>query len=997
MLSGGIYTLIGIKNKAIQIFISTAYLIALAITVLLLYVIDPPISNAIQGAYFVAAFVPAAGIGGLSLIFKDVTEGLGAAAGGFALSMWFLVLKPGGVLTNTASKAAFIGCWTVGIYVIYFSHHVRSYVIIGATSFAGATALMLGIDCFSLAGLKEFWVYIWALNGKLFPPKQNTYPITRGMVVEIAGIVIFTFFGILSQLKIWKIVQARREKKDLERSDGERLRDEEEAEIGRRLEADQVQERREWERVYGDTGRKKKDSVMSTEIDGEEKRSTSVSTKEVGEMTDASNTQPMPSTTSTSKRSSMESKRPDRQFVVPIAIDDITPGTSDESQAHSPYWTGPTSSAATSVSSVEQPDSKKIATTTGPAVVPLPFHIPTEEVKAEDEASQADSSLANTKHSSEGSPRKGQWNVLPRVSSNREKRLSVLTSTSVEAQADDWANTTQGSPFLANFSFDWESSDAVPLQDLTTSEAIGNEPHDAARTDANPGSTYDSQSVRNANDLEADAQPWALQSEKGSGIESNRHSMETSQNIAAADADERVMLESSTELRPPVNPLLLNSESVESDRSLAEQVNGEPQGPLQRALSTDKTSKVVLQFRTNEWAKHLSHAEKPGPEELTPSINIVNEPVSMVDKEELLKTPLTAEPAPAPVTIRSSEPVPNSNHRVTPSSTHSKQKRTLARIPSLTAEETGSKHHPDVVRSVSSPGHSSSKRPSMRSESKRQSQRSPFPPFQASRNSLITSPIAEDAVASFPPDSPAGHHNGGSAAVRSSNRLSRRSVTDPSLDLKRYLAQSPSGFQSASPSADITAALSDENISLSKRKSYLRQSSSGNISAMQTACAPSPGSNIPKTTAYLTQNPSRQQIYPPPQPQVQPTIPEHTLRRASMLAEWRRSKPAETHGPSPRGTPSPGPQNSIPNFQPPDQGPSFSNRYSGQSNVSTWGPRSQLSSANLGMIDSAVYSGKTLNRRASAMSVRDMDNAHREVLRKMQAGANKALARDDKG
>ena len=996
MLSGGIYTLIGIKNKAIQIFISTAYLIALAITVLLLYVIDPPISNAVQGAYFVAAFVPAAGIGGLSLIFKDVTEGLGAAAGGFALSMWFLVLKSGGVLTNTASKAAFIGCWTVGIYVIYFSHHIRSYVIIGATSFAGATALILGIDCFSLAGLKEFWVYIWALNGKLFPPKQNTYPITRGMVVEIAGIVIFTFFGILSQLKIWKIVQARREKKDLERSDGERLRDEEEAEIGRRLEADQVQERKEWERVYGDKGRKKKDSVMSTEIDGEEKRSTSVSTKEVGEVNEAGNNQPMPSTTSTSKRSSTESKRLDRQFVVPIAIDDITPGTSDESQAHSPYWTGPTSSAATSVSSVEQPENKKAATRTGPAVVPLPFQIPTDEPKGEDEGSQAESSLANTKYSSEGSPKKGQGHMLPRVLSSRKKRLSVLTSTSVEAQADDWANTTQGSPFLANFSFGWESSDAVPLEDLTTSKAIDSEPQDPVSTNAKHESIYDSQSVQKVNDIEADARPWALHSETEGDIKTNRHSMETSQNIAAANADERFMAESSIEPRSSINPPLHDTGSGESDRSSAEPASGQTQGPLQRALSADRTSKVVLQFRTNEWAKHLGNAEKPGPEEVAPSIHLTNEPVSTVNKEELLKTPLTAEPAPAPVTIRKLESVPNSKDRATSSSTHSKQKHTPARIPSLMAQGTAPKHHPDVVRSISSPGHSSSKRPPMRSESKRQSQRSPFPPFQASRNSLITSPIAEDAVASFPPDSLPGHHHG-SAAIRSSNRLSRRSVTDPSLDLKRYLAQSPSGSQTAGPTADITAALSDDNISLSKRKSYLRQSSSGNMSAMQIAHAPSSSPNIPKTTAHLTQNPPRQQTYPPSQPQVQSTIPEHTLRRASMLAEWRRSKSAETHGPSPRGTPSPGPQNPIPNFQPPDQGPSFSNRYSGQSNGSTWGARPQLSSANLGMIDSTVYSGKTLNRRASVMSARDMDNAHREVLRKMQAGANKALARDDRG
>lgn len=41
--------------------------------------------------------------------------------------------------------------------------------MVGSISFAGATATVLGIDCISNAGLKEFWVYIWNVNASLFP------------------------------------------------------------------------------------------------------------------------------------------------------------------------------------------------------------------------------------------------------------------------------------------------------------------------------------------------------------------------------------------------------------------------------------------------------------------------------------------------------------------------------------------------------------------------------------------------------------------------------------------------------------------------------------------------------------------------------------------------------------------------------------------------------------------------------------------------------------
>lgn len=121
----------------------------------------PPISRAVQGAYVVAITITGVIFGGGSVVFADVTESLGCFLGGFCLSMWLLVLKPNGLLTSTAAKAIFIACFTMGAFAFYLSHHTRPYGLIGATSFAGATVVVLGVDCFSRAGLKEFWVYIW--------------------------------------------------------------------------------------------------------------------------------------------------------------------------------------------------------------------------------------------------------------------------------------------------------------------------------------------------------------------------------------------------------------------------------------------------------------------------------------------------------------------------------------------------------------------------------------------------------------------------------------------------------------------------------------------------------------------------------------------------------------------------------------------------------------------------------------------------------------------
>jgi Domain of unknown function (DUF4203) len=287
ILTGFTYTLIGIKNKWVQIFLSSAFLTSLSVTVLLVYVMHPPVRPAVQGAYFVAAFMTGMIFGVGALVFKEVTEGLGCLLGGFCSSMWLLALTPGGTLQSTGGKVILIAAFTVAAYGLSFSHYTRPYGLIGATSFGGATAAVLGFDCFSRAGLKEFWLYIWNLNDNLFPLNTNTYPITRGIRVELAVIVLICFLGVISQLKLWKVIKDRREKKDAIRVGDERERDQMEEAIGRRLEEGNERERAQWEAAYGDQGESKRNTNTDSGLGTEENnslRKTSVSVREVGGM-----------------------------------------------------------------------------------------------------------------------------------------------------------------------------------------------------------------------------------------------------------------------------------------------------------------------------------------------------------------------------------------------------------------------------------------------------------------------------------------------------------------------------------------------------------------------------------------------------------------------------------------------------------------------------------------------------------------------------------------
>lgn len=146
-----------------------------AAQVLIIYVMNPPVKDGIQGAFLVGIVITGLVFGTLSIIFPEITEGLGCLLGGFCLSMWLLVLKPGGLVTSASSKAIFISAFCVGIYALSFSHHTRPFGLIASTSFAGATAVVLGVDCFSRAGLKEFWLYIWGITSPSKPAPAEAW------------------------------------------------------------------------------------------------------------------------------------------------------------------------------------------------------------------------------------------------------------------------------------------------------------------------------------------------------------------------------------------------------------------------------------------------------------------------------------------------------------------------------------------------------------------------------------------------------------------------------------------------------------------------------------------------------------------------------------------------------------------------------------------------------------------------------------------------------
>ncbi|KAH9859999.1 hypothetical protein IAQ61_011783 [Plenodomus lingam] len=620
LISGLVYAIIGIKNKWVYVFGSAAYLTALSVSVLIVYLMSPPVSNAVQGAFFVAAFVTGLIFGALSLVFADITEGFGCLLGGFCLSMWFLSLKEGGLITSTTGRAIFIGCMSAGSYSLYFSQYTRNYGLIASIAFSGATAAILGIDCLASSGWKEFWLYLWSLNDGVFPLNTNSYPLTRNIKAELAGIVIIALFGVISQLRVWKLVQEHRASSAAQQLEKQKDQEREDEAHGRKIEDEVQKERKQWEAAYGNgngekntkassirsstVGPKGSTSIGETELSGSERMEMVDLTKR--ELTQTTHGDPHAGTTITVGVLSDDDDI--RQ------IDDS--GNPVEAQtAHA----GPMETKSSEPASAPPPP---------PVVVPLPFTVPTE-----DDANSADdnASVSAIPDSDQASAHSTRL---------MSKRISDMSAMKFRASCD--ATYSQEDLISGEADDDLASSVAATLDD--DNDAISSRPI------TSPVSPLDAQqpvipegpdvSVQQAEDKSAASQAASNRPPKEEGEATDKPALDTVPEVPASQMragqslttsiksgpdelsnggsirrESRIQADTSS---PGTNEDEKDSDSKQAKSVALTQVERAEShvGSLRDGLLTTKLSKVAQSYRTNEWAKHLEVAEKPTLDEL---------------------------------------------------------------------------------------------------------------------------------------------------------------------------------------------------------------------------------------------------------------------------------------------------------------------------------------------------------------------------------------------
>lgn len=509
---------------------------------------------------------------------------------------------------------------------------------------------------------------------------------TRGIRVELAVTVVVCLLGLLSQFKLWKMIRERRKKQEETLAEERRKKDEAEVELGRTIEEKKENDLVRWEAIYGDNGNPSRTQTLAVEthpqpapVDLVEAPDNSV------EMVD------LPAT---------PHDMPDDKFIVQDENENSDnaekKATANQDKIEASQNLNADSACANDEPKAENQDEAIVLSAPyPPPVTPLPFRVPnpgSRPATGDGDAHSIQVIIDDIDTASiSTSKRLSAVSLLRRLSERKSatKRRSRLQSESDEMLVPiPPASSTYSDVAIE------DSEDGSNMEDAKSVDIDGLELPDADRS----GNESDDKTLQEAacsTETAVISPPLPVTEEatdpvdaKSSGgrLESQTGKATSTKDTTSTNGREytglRVMIDkrrhtvdgaTSVLSKVKVRPLVQMADStskptqVNTREEKAEQFVAALSIPKSKSSSSKKedltsdivkkipshVSPVVMSYRTNEWAKHLSHADAPEPEPLenladterpiSPELIEVAAPLNV---EQLKQTALAASPPP---------------------------------------------------------------------------------------------------------------------------------------------------------------------------------------------------------------------------------------------------------------------------------------------------------------------------------------------------------------
>ncbi|KAG6832312.1 hypothetical protein H0H92_003545 [Tricholoma furcatifolium] len=149
----------GHKNRWTSFFLIGFYTLSLVCFVLILKfgilaAVNPP-SKTLRGMFVLASAIAGFAGGAVAIFFWKAARYAIGAWGGFALGLWIQCFHDGGLIKGVGFRwILYIGCAVIG-FILCTIPKIHYHILLISTAFVGSSAFMLGVDCYTTAGLKE--------------------------------------------------------------------------------------------------------------------------------------------------------------------------------------------------------------------------------------------------------------------------------------------------------------------------------------------------------------------------------------------------------------------------------------------------------------------------------------------------------------------------------------------------------------------------------------------------------------------------------------------------------------------------------------------------------------------------------------------------------------------------------------------------------------------------------------------------------------------------
>ncbi|GAA6047668.1 hypothetical protein JCM3770_001617 [Rhodotorula araucariae] len=210
--------------------------------------LNPP-SHTARGLYLLAAVGGGFVVAVPCALVPRATAPLAGALAGLAASVFLLATRDDALIRPLGLRYILVvGLVALG-FVLASIPRIQPPVLLVCTSAVGAFVVVLGIDCFTSAGLKELYVYVLGFD-ELFTKLEGHFRLTTGIIAELAATAALFFIFMAIQSRFLSLFIRR----DADVKSSQREHAAQDDELGRAHQRRSRVELSDWEEKYGAGG-----------------------------------------------------------------------------------------------------------------------------------------------------------------------------------------------------------------------------------------------------------------------------------------------------------------------------------------------------------------------------------------------------------------------------------------------------------------------------------------------------------------------------------------------------------------------------------------------------------------------------------------------------------------------------------------------------------------------------------------------------------------------